>query len=153
MLPNSKKKNNSEKAWKYLEDRFGVVREDTDFSIRKVNGDFWASTYSDINPDFSFETQGIRFVRDMKIGLKPTTYAIQSLDKLIEKNRVDLSDDELKALLDREMIERKMEEKGYVALFYKDRALGCGFYKDNLISSRIPKGRSKELKAGLNLNL
>lgn len=146
-MPNSKNDEEVQKAWSYLKDRFGVEKKELNTDIRKINGDFWLlkDTNEDIS-SFEFETKGIRCIRDMNIGLKPTTYFIQYLGDKITNNRVDLNKRELETLLDREMIERTMAEKGYVALFYKDKAIGCGFYKDELISSRIPKGRSKEFK-------
>lgn len=130
MLPSST-------AEKYLKERFGVGL-DAEFHY---NGDYWLCR----KPEDRYETNGVRAVRDMDIGLKPTTYFLQLVEDRIEKNRVELSKKEFKALLKGEMIEREMSEKGYVALFYEGRCFGCGFYMDNLISTRIPEGRAEEL--------
>jgi hypothetical protein len=43
------------------------------------------------------------------------------------------------------MIERKGYEKGYVALVYEDDVIGCGFFKNELVSTRISKARTKHL--------
>lgn len=122
---------------RYLEERFGVEPEGELY----YRGDYWYAR----EPGEEFETCGIRAVRDMDIGLKPTTYFLQLLGPRIEKNRVELEKQELEALLKGEMIERQGYEKGYVALFFNGRCLGCGLYKDELVSSRIPKGRAEEL--------
>lgn len=125
-------------AREYIENRFGIELEGELYH----RGDYWYCR----EPEEKYETNGIRAIRDMDIGLKPTTYFLQLVGHEIEKNRVELSREELETLLDREMIENKnIDEKGYVALFYNGKCLGCGFYKDELISSRIPKGRGNEL--------
>lgn len=137
-------------AWEYLGERFGVRKEDLPgFRIEKISGDYWLHTEKDI--ELEFETKGIRCVRDTGRALKPTTYILQLLENEIEKNIVKVDREELVDLLDREeMIDREMEEEGYVALEYEDRIIGCGYYKNEKVSSRIPKGRSKELRKILN---
>lgn len=130
MLPNSD-------ARDYIEARFGAEVDGGFY----YNGDYWYCR----EPQEIYETNGIRAVRDMDIGLKPTTYFLQLIEDRVSKNRVELDRKEFEALLNREMIERDLESKGYVALFFEDRCFGCGFYKDGLISTRIPQGRAEEL--------
>ena len=134
MLPSSD-------AREYAKERFGAEL-DGEFHY---NGDYWYCR----EPEKRYETNGIRAVRDMDIGLKPTTYFLQLIEDKVERNRVDLSREELEALLTGDMIERKMNEKGYVALFFENRCIGCGFYMDELISSRVPEGRGEELLKSL----
>ena len=137
MLPSSG--NNGEE---YLENRFGV--DSSELSLKQVNGDFWITSSEQSNLDF--ETEGIRAIRVMDIGLKPTTYLLQLLDEKICKNIAEVEREELEALAKEDgLIERKMSEKGYVALKFRGRVIGCGFYMDELISSRIPEGRMQEL--------
>ncbi|MFP4038594.1 MAG: hypothetical protein ACLFTA_02320 [Candidatus Nanohaloarchaea archaeon] len=121
----------------YLNERFGVEPEGEFY----YNGDYWYCR----QPDKKYETNGIRAVREMNIGLKPTTYFLQLLGPELEKNVVNISGEELEVLEEGGMIQRDMESKGYVALKYEDRVLGCGFYMDGLVSSRIPEGRFEEL--------
>ena len=121
----------------YLEERFGIDPRGELY----YNGDYWYCR----EPEKRYETNGIRAVRDMDIGLKPTTYFLQLIEDEIERNKVDISREELEALIEGDMIERELDEKGYVALFFEDRCIGCGFYMDELISSRIPEGRGNEL--------
>lgn len=116
-----------------------------EFKLEEVSGDVWLVS-SELETDLEVETYGIRFIRVMDIGLKPTTYGLQLLGDRIEKNVVELEKEELEKLLKREeMVDRELDQKGYVALKYRDRVVGCGFYKDGKVSSRVPKGRGKEL--------
>lgn len=130
MLPSSD-------AREYVKERFGAELQ----GEFRYNGDFWYCR----EPQERYETNGIRAVRDMDIGLKPTTYFLQLIEDKIEENRVDLSIEELEALLTGDMIEYSGLEKGYVALFFEGRCIGCGFYMDELISSRVPERRGLEL--------
>ncbi len=145
MLPSSE----NEEAWNYLEDRFGVSQDSISYQVRKVSDDYWLVS-EQMETILEVETYGIRFLRTTGMGLKPTTYALQILQEELEKNIVKVSREELLDLLHRrEMIPREREEKGYVAIKYEGRVVGCGFYMDEKVSSRIPKGRSKELAATL----
>lgn len=135
-----------EEAWNYLEIRFGVDKEDLQgYRIKKKFGDFWLLS-ADMETELETETEGFRFLRVTGRGLKPTTYALQFLGDRISENIVEVNRDELLELLRREeMIERHLETDGYVALKYQDRIVGCGMYKADVVSSRVPKGRGKEL--------
>jgi len=145
MLPSSENRKVRD-VWKYLETRFGVTEDDLEgFKIIKVSGDFWL-TSDDLETELDIETMGFRFVRVTGRGLKPTTYGLQFLDSSISKNLVELDRPEFLKLLRREeMVPREMENEGYVALSFEGQIVGCGFYKGEKVSSRIPKGRGKEL--------
>lgn len=135
-----------EDAWEYFGERFGVSREDLErFEIVKRSGDFWLVSEAE-EPDLEYETEGVRFLRDTGNFLKPTTYGLQILGEKISRNRVELVREEFLDLLEGEMVQRELDDKGYVALEYEGRVFGCGLYKDGLVSSRIPKGRGKELR-------
>ncbi len=145
MLPSSE----NEEVWNYLEKRFGASRDSIPYQVRKVSDDYWLVS-EQMENGLEVETYGIRFLRTTGMGLKPTTYALQILQEELDKNIVEVDREELLDLLHRrEMIPREMEEKGYVAIKYEGRVIGCGFYMDEKVSSRIPKGRSKELAATL----
>lgn len=144
-MPGSEK---AEEAVKYMKQRFGVDMEEVEgLELREVSGDIWVA--SEEKTSLEAETEGIRAVRLMDIGLKPTTYFLQLLGDRISKNIVELDEREFEALLGGEMVEREMDEKGYVALMYRGKVFGCGFYMDELVSSRIPEGRAKELAGAL----
>lgn len=136
-----------EDAWNYLEDRFGISKEELgNYKIIKKAGDFWL-TSRDSEPNLEYETVGIRFLRDTGKYIKPTTYGLQILGDEITSAKITVSKDELTTLLDGDMIERELGiEKGYVAIIFDGRVVGCGLYKDELVSSRISTGRAGELK-------
>ena len=138
----------NEDPWKYLEERFGVGSHDlSNFRLDKISGDYWLHTGT-LETELKYQTRGIRFLRDMDRGLKPTTYALQLLGPRISKNVFKVDKRELEKLLAREEmieVEEQELEEGYVAIEYDDKIIGCGMYKEGVVSSRIPKGRSEEL--------
>lgn len=136
-------------GYTYLEERFGIAESDLDgLELVERHDDLWLASGRDSG--YEEETRGIRALRDTGLGLKPTTYLLQALQDSISRNIVTLSEQEFKDLLGREnMIERELAEEGYVALKYGSRIVGCGFYKNEKVSSRMPKGRSKELLAAI----
>lgn len=144
-LPNSENKE-VEKAWNYIEQRFGVKKSEIEnYDIKRVAGDYWLIS-NQVDTDLEVETHGFRFVRITGRGLKPTTYALQFLGEKVSDNTVELNKEEFLDLLNRtEMVPREMENEGYVALRYEGQIVGCGYYMNEKVSSRIPKGRGKEL--------
>lgn len=135
-----------EEAWSYIEERFGVEKEDLEaFKIVESSSDYWLTSES-METELKVETCGFRFIRTTGRGLKPTTYALQFLDGRISKNIVELGREEFLKLLRREeMVPRDISGEGYVALKFNGDIVGCGYYKNGKVSSRIPKGRGKEL--------
>lgn len=133
------------KGWRYLEKRFGIERDDLEgLDLRERSGDLWLVP-KELDTELKIQTHGIRMIRKLDIGLKPTTYGLQLLEDQIERNIVELDRKEAVKLLRREeMIDRDLEKEGYTALKFEDRILGCGMYKDGVVSSRVPKGRGKE---------
>lgn len=141
-------KNNQKTPEQYLKDRFGIDENYLSrIKLKEVNDAVWINSNQDSFNHLEFETEGIRFLRKTKYGYKPTTYALQILNDEIAKSQVKVDRQELETLLNREMIQRKnIKSKGYVAIKHKSRVIGCGLYKDELVSTRIPKGRGNELK-------
>lgn len=129
-----------------MNNRFGIEKEELDkFTIFEKSGDYWIKSKQS-ETDLEFETQGIRFIRKTGIGLKPTTYGLQIIEPYIKKNVFDASKEQFLKLLSREMVDEHTETTGYIAIKFRGRVIGCGLYKSNCISSKIPKGRSKELR-------
>jgi len=143
-LPDSQSK--IREAWNYLEERFGVTEEDLErYRLKFKSGDIWL-TSNEMETELDVETYGFRFLRFTGKGLKPTTYGLQVLEGKLEKNVVEVDRKELEGLLKRErMIDRDLDENGYVGIKFQGRMIGCGFYAKDVVSSRIPKGRGKEL--------
>lgn len=133
-------------AWEFLEETFGIGPSDLPhLDIEERNGDYWLVA-EDRPEEYDEQVSGIRALRTLDIGLKPTTYLVQLLGDSIGRNVVELSKEEFHKLLAREeMIPRDLEDETYVALKYDGRVFGCGYFKDGVVSSRIPKGRSNEL--------
>lgn len=134
---------------RYLRKRFGVGEEELrDHRMVERSGDYWLIPSVSVEEveELDLETAGIRFLRRTGRGLKPTTYGLQVIEDGITRNVVQVERDELSKLLRREgMIPRDIEEEGYVAIRFKDKVIGCGMFKDGVVSSRIPKGRGSEL--------
>lgn len=131
-------------AWNYLEERFGVSREDLqDYSLERSSGDFWLVS-SEAETGLEVETYGFRFLRDQQPGLKPTTYALQFLGDLIGSSRVELDSEQFLGLLSGEELERDIS-RGYVALVYDGKVVGCGLAREETLESVIPSGRAGEL--------
>lgn len=139
-----------EQAQNYLEERFGVAPDDpvmNGLALKLVADDIWL-TLDDTETSLDVKTYGIRCVRIQDIGLKPTTYALQFFNEHITKNVVELSRNELLAVLDGDLVDTDTDvTEGYVALKHDGRVWGCGMYRNRTASSRIPKGRAKELRA------
>lgn len=138
-LDKSVKSRPQNEAEEYVEERFGIEEA----NLEKINGDYWLCSPG--TSGLEKETRGIRAVRDMNIGLKPTTYFLQLMQDQITKNAVKVSETDLRTFREDGMIQRDLEAKGYAALKFQDRIIGCGFYKDGLVSNRIPEGRLDEL--------
>lgn len=132
-------------ASEYFEERFGVDIEDVEgLEFVKRSGDHWIRSQEENK--LEKETEGIRALRDTGKYLKTTTYVLQLLDEKLEKNVVGLNREELKELLNGEMIPVEASSKGYVALKFEGKIIGCGLYMDDVVSSRIPRGRAEELE-------
>lgn len=102
------------------------------------------------------ETAGIGFARPSKV-LKPTTDMLQLFGKHAKKNVVELSKEKLKGLIKEGEIEigrksagkqeEKQGERGYMLISYKKQILGCGFLKEGMLESKIPKARRALLRS------
>lgn len=136
--------NSSSEVWKFLEERFGIDRDEfSRYELVKKSGDWWLTTGT---CDLEVETNGVRAVRELDIGLKPTTYLLQILGDSISRNVFEPTEEEFLKLMRREeMIDADFEKEGYVAIRFRGRIAGCGFYKDGVVSSRVSKGRAGEL--------
>lgn len=141
-----------EQAWAYLRDRFGIQQDDAvldGLTLEQVSGDVWLVPEQHESA-YAVKTYGIRCVRMQDIGLKPTTYALQLLEPAVSQNVVTVDRTQLQELLAGELVpvdavDGALDGEGYVGIRYGDRLLGCGLYKNDTVSSRIPKGRGQEL--------
>lgn len=132
-------------AWKYVEDRFGVSRGEMEgFELERSSGDLWLVSRGLPESEEDDETRGLRFLRERRTGFKPTTYALQFLGDRIERSRVELEASELRQLLEGGSLDTDLS-RGYAALVFRDRVVGCGRCREGELESVIPKGRAEEL--------
>lgn len=132
-------------AREFFLERFDVDIEKVEgLELEKNSGDFWLKSVEE-DEDLEAEVEGIRVLRDTGKFLKPTTYALQLLGDKISKNTVEVDREGLKEILNGEMISAETSSEGYVAVVFDGEVVGCGLYKDDVVSSRIPQGRGEEL--------
>lgn len=130
-------------AWSYLSQRFGVEKKS--YENMFVRSDSAWLTTSEVERE-SVGTPGIRAVRFNKFT-KPTTYILQYLGGRLRSNKVSLTRTELMGCVSGEIVSKESEvSEGYVALAFRERVLGCGLYKDESVSSRIPKHKASEIR-------
>ena len=138
--------NSKNRLIEYFSSRFDV--DDNfwdDFKVHEKGNSLWI-TSSNIELLENFVASGIRALRIMNHGFKPTTYILQFLNHEINKNVVNLSHEELKVLIfDREVIKTDLP-RGYVALRYEEEVIGCGLRDSKGLRSQIPKGLARELE-------
>lgn len=91
---------------------------------------------------------GIRLLRSTGMThspYKPTTYGLQVLADHVSRSIVELSREELEAVVfDRERIGCDADQ-GYVALRFRDSIIGCGRVTRKGLETQIPKGRAQDL--------
>lgn len=134
-----------EEARNFFLERFNVDIEEVEgLELEKNSGDFWLKSEEE-DKDLEAEVKGVRALRDTGKFLKPTTYALQLLGDKISKNTVEVDGEGLKEILSGEMISVEASSEGYVAIIFDGEVVGCGLYKDEVVSSRIPQGRGEEL--------
>ncbi len=96
-----------------------------------------------------FMAAGIRLLRDTGIGMKPTTYGLKLVGDAITERRVELSREDLEALVfDRERLDCPFSN-GYVVLVFRDTVIGCGLVTGRGLETQIPKGRAQDLASML----
>lgn len=135
----------------YLVNRFGIPEHVLEqYAYVEQSDSIWITTnpVTSLADRFDMETRGLRLLRDMPWGWKPTTYALQFFAEHITDNIIDVDQETLLTLLEKEPVPCE-RENGYVALQCQDMILGCGTVVDNELESRIPKGRGHELAAFL----
>ena len=137
--------NSKNKLMEYFSSRFGVEKKFwKDLKIHEKGNSLWV-TSRNVGLLDRFVASGIRALRIMDYGFKPTTYILQLLNKEVRKNIVDLASEELKILLfDRERIDTDLS-KGYVALKHGGDVIGCGLIDSKGLKTQVSKGLTKEL--------
>lgn len=137
----------------YFATRFGIEPEVFDaFEIFERGKSFWAlSREAGQDPLLlltRLEYAGMRLLRQTGRYPKPTTYGLQRFGHGARRNRVEVSRETLRALLDPPGgIEGPFDgEDGYVILVYREEVLGCGLRVGGRLRHCFPKSRAEVLR-------
>ncbi len=144
-----------EKVITYFKERFGISEEEfKEYLFFESNKGIWMVSsgcpeeeYLKLTALKRFDFLGIRVLRKLNNGFKPTTYGLQIIGRNATKNFIELSRDELIKLLKKGYIEKEYPsvEDGYVILRYNRRVLGCGLYRKGILRHQFPKGRTEAI--------
>ncbi|MGQ9707676.1 MAG: methyltransferase RsmF C-terminal domain-like protein [bacterium] len=86
--------------------------------------------------------RGLRLCRLFPHSIKPTTFAMQLLGKTATRNRIDVTEEQSRALINGGEIEIEADvENGFVIIFWHNFVVGVGLYKKPILKSHIPKFR------------
>jgi len=135
-----------EEVISYFAARFGVRKEAfSGISFFERKGEIWATTAlvpPSIQPS---RPPGLRALRRMKKGLKPTSLFLRFLGDEIVSSRVEITDPaRLRRLLLGEPLPTD-SSPGYVALSFNEEVIGCGLVNEAGVKALIPTGRRREL--------
>jgi len=138
-----------EKVKNFFFERFRVSKDFwRDFNLIFRGKIIWVNKFEKEIPLNKIISLGIPLLRVIrKDELKPTSWGLIFLNKQIKEKKVDLKLEELIEILERQKIkfEKKELKEGYVAISFEDKVLGCGFFKNKLLVSQIPKAKRTEL--------
>lgn len=90
---------------------------------------------------------GLRALRKVPQGWKPTTPILQFFDKYITRNRLSLTHEQWKQILSGQAIDCLKDEisPGYVALELEGVIVGCGFFNGRFLNHQLSKVKVTEL--------
>lgn len=136
----------------YFEERFGVEPSFwDDYAAYEKSGSLWVVS-EEVSRREGFETAGIRALRRLRIGLKPTTYVLQFLGEELGSNVVDLDEEEFRrVVLNREVVSSDFS-RGYVALRFRGEVVGCGLVSGEGLETQVPKSRAELLEGVFSLD-
>ncbi|NPA33424.1 MAG: hypothetical protein GXO48_00635 [Chlorobi bacterium] len=138
----------------YFHNRFGVDPTFWEpYKIFNRGDELWVASFSLVPEGVRIVKAGLRLLR-VKGNPKPTTVALQWLNKHISKNVVYTDIETLSKLLNGAIIHVSNfpktttdGEKGYVALAFQNLIIGCGHISSGgMVKSQIPAGKARELK-------
>lgn len=140
---------------RYLPQRFGIPVEMLDrYNFIWSGYAIWMTSVPlELLPDHkSVQRVGIRALRKVPNGWKPTTPLLQFFDRYITRNRVALTREQWKQLLSGQPIDCLREgiltdeiSPGYVALELDGVIVGCGLFNGRFLNHQLSKVRAAEL--------
>lgn len=148
---------------RYLPQRFGVPVEVLDrYNYIWSGYAIWMTSVPlELLPNHkAVQRIGLRALRKVPNGWKPTTPLLQFLDKYITLNKVTLTEEQWKRLLSGQAIDCLHEtvlpetiSPGYVALALGDVIVGCGFFNGRFLNHQVSKVRAAELAEAFGLTV
>ncbi len=140
---------------RYLPQRFGIPVEVLDrYNYICSGGAIWMTGVPlELLPSHrAVQRVGLRALRKVPQGWKPTTPLLQFFDQLITRNRVSLTHDQWKQLLSgraidclKESVRANEISPGYVAIELDGVVVGCGFFNGRFLNHQLSKVRAAEL--------
>lgn len=139
------KRNDLERVFLYLEERFGIKRtvlESYDFRVSTKGKIFLSNRFprTDTNPVLNL---GLPFARISRSGvIKPTSVFIQLFGRHARKGVVSLDKEQAKRFASGRDPEIGTDvSRGYVIVRYGKYDLGCGHLKEGVLKNMLPKGK------------
>lgn len=135
---------------RYLPQRFGVPVEILDkYNFVWSGGAIWMTSVPlELLPKHrAVQRIGLRALRKVPQGWKPTTPILQFFDKYITRNRLSLTHEQWKQILSGQAIDCLKDEisPGYVALELEGVIVGCGFFNGRFLNHQLSKVKVTEL--------
>ncbi len=140
---------------RYLPQRFGIPVEVLDrYNYIWSGGAIWMTSVPlELLPTHgAVQRVGLRALRKVPQGWKPTTPLLQFFDRYITRNRVSLTQEQWKQLLSGQAIDCLKEgiltdqlSPGYIALELDGVIVGCGFFNGRFLNHQLSKVRAAEL--------
>ncbi len=140
---------------RYLPQRFGIPVEVLDrYNYIWSGGAIWMTSVPlELLPTHrAVQRVGLRALRKVPQGWKPTTPLLQFFDRYITRNRVSLTQEQWKQLLSGQAIDCLKEgiltdqlSPGYIALELDGVVVGCGFFNGRFLNHQLSKVRAAEL--------
>ncbi|MCX7642717.1 MAG: hypothetical protein N2116_02765 [Armatimonadetes bacterium] len=140
---------------RYLPQRFGIPVEVLDkFNYTWSGGAIWMTSVPlELLPNHkAIQRVGLRALRKVPQGWKPTTPLLQFFDRYITKNRISLTHEQWKRILTGQAIDCFREgfstdelTPGYIALELDGVVVGCGFFNGRFLNHQLSKVRAAEL--------
>ncbi|MCX7967794.1 MAG: hypothetical protein N3B10_04795 [Armatimonadetes bacterium] len=148
---------------RYLPQRFGIPVEVLDrFNYIWSGGAIWMTSVPlELLPNHkAVQRIGLRALRKVPQGWKPTTPLLQFFDRHITRNRVSLTHEQWKQILSGEAIDCLREgiltdelSPGYTVLELSGVVIGCGYFNGRFLNHQLSKVRAMELAEAFGLTI
>lgn len=149
---------------RYLPQRFGIPVEVLDrYNYIWSGGAIWMTSVPlELLPNHkAVQRVGLRALRKVPQGWKPTTPLLQLFDRFITRNRISLTHEQWKQILSGQAIDCLREgifssgeiSPGYVAIELEGVIVGCGFFNGRFLNHQLSKVRAAELAEAFGLTV